>query len=59
MLFEGILNAKNSGSTRFDIGGLTADTPPGISHFKKGLKSEMYSLVGEWRKFFFRNLVKF
>jgi len=33
----------------FDIGGLDATTPIGIAHFKKGVQSEPYCLIGEWR----------
>ena len=59
MLWEGIVNAKKSGSLQFDIGGLTSDTPKGVAHFKKGLKSNSYSLIGEWRRFYFRNILRF
>ena len=52
MLWEAIINAKDSGCTWFDIGGLTEETPSGIAHFKKGLNADMYSLIGEWRGFF-------
>ena len=33
----------------FDIGGLDATTPKGIAHFKKGVQSDPYYLIGEWR----------
>jgi lipid II:glycine glycyltransferase (peptidoglycan interpeptide bridge formation enzyme) len=51
LLWEAILYAKKSGCEWFDIGGLNATTPKGIAHFKSGLNSELYSLVGEWRGF--------
>ncbi len=59
MLWHGILNAKKGGCSKFDIGGLNEDTPSGVAHFKKGLKSNMYSLSGEWRGYFLKNLIKF
>ncbi len=59
MLWEGILNAKNAGCLKFDIGGLSSDTPKGVAHFKNGLKSEMYSLIGEWRRLYLLNIIKF
>ena len=44
-----ILDAKNNGCMWFDIGGLDATTPQGIAHFKKGVQSEPYCLIGKWR----------
>lgn len=52
LLWEAIMDAKTKGSRWFDIGGLNNTTPEGVAHFKKGLKAEMYSLTGEWRRFF-------
>ena len=52
LLWEAILYAKHSGCKWFDIGGLDSTTPKGIAHFKQGLNSELYNLVGEWRGFF-------
>ena len=51
LLWEAIIHAKSHGYNWFDIGGLDATTPKGIAHFKKGLQSEPYSLIGEWRGF--------
>lgn len=59
MLWEGILNAKRMSCLTFDIGGLTKDTPKGIAHFKNGLKPRMYSLIGEWRRLYIQNIVRF
>jgi len=59
MLWEGVLNSKKKGCLNFDIGGLTDETPKGVAHFKKGLKASMYSLTGEWRKFYLQNIIKF
>ena len=49
LLWDAILKAKIDGCEWFDIGGLNSTTPKGIAHFKKGIKSELYTLVGEWR----------
>ena len=49
LLWQAIINAKSNGYNWFDVGGLDATTPKGIAHFKKGLQSEPYSLIGEWR----------
>jgi lipid II:glycine glycyltransferase (peptidoglycan interpeptide bridge formation enzyme) len=51
LLWEAILHAKKNDCSWFDIGGLDLSTPKGIMHFKKGLQSEPYSLIGEWRGF--------
>ena len=40
---------KSQGCSWFDIGGLSASTPSGISTYKKGLRSELYTLIGDWR----------
>jgi len=53
LLWEAILYAKKNGCEWFDIGGLNATTPKGIAHFKSGVNSELYSLIGEWRGFIF------
>ncbi len=55
LLWEAVLKAKSQGSNWFDIGGLNKETPLGISHFKKGINSNLYQLVGEFRliNFFF------
>jgi len=49
LLWQAILDAKKNGSMWFDIGGLDATTPAGIAHFKKGVQSDPYYLIGEWR----------
>ena len=51
LLWQAILEAKKNGCTWFDIGGLDDTTPKGIAHFKKGVQSEPYYLIGEWRGF--------
>ena len=53
LLWESILHAKSIGCDWFDIGGLNDTTPKGIAHFKNGIKSEPYSLIGEWKGFIF------
>ena len=49
LLWQAILDAKKNGCMWFDIGGLDATTPIGIAHFKKGVQSDPYYLIGEWR----------
>lgn len=49
LLWNAILHSKEIGCDWFDIGGLNASTPSGIAHFKQGVNSELYSLIGEWR----------
>jgi|APSaa5957512535_1039671.scaffolds.fasta_scaffold21926_3 lipid II:glycine glycyltransferase (peptidoglycan interpeptide bridge formation enzyme) len=49
LLWEAILHSKQAGCTWFDIGGLDSTTPKGIRHFKSGVGSELYDLIGEWR----------
>ena len=53
LLWEAILYAKKIDCCWFDIGGLDNTTPEGITHFKKGLNSNLYSLIGEWGYFQF------
>ena len=48
-LWDAILHAKNNGSRWFDIGGLNSTTTKGIAHFKRGINSDLYTLIGEWR----------
>ena len=52
LLWHAILNAKNSGCSWFDLGGLSNSTTSGVAAFKKGLNGIAYQLVGEWRKYF-------
>ena len=59
MLWDSIQNSKQKGLINFDIGGLTSETPKGIAHFKKGLNPVMYSLTGEWRRFYLKNIIRF
>ena len=49
LLWRAILHSKHAGCTWFDIGGLDSTTPEGIRHFKSGVNSEAYGLIGEWR----------
>lgn len=50
LLWQAILQAKKTGCSWFDIGGLSEVTPKGIAEFKQGLNAEPYNLVGEWRQ---------
>ena len=54
LLWQAILNAKSRQCLSFDIGGLNESTTKGISHFKKGLQSEIYDLCGEYRYYNFK-----
>lgn len=47
LLWNAILEAKKFGCTYYDLGGLNANTPVGISHFKLGLNPVQYQLIGE------------
>jgi len=49
LLWKAIIFTKDNNCQWFDIGGLDESTPEGIAHFKRGLNSNLYSLVGEWR----------
>ena len=49
LLWMAILHSKDEGCKWFDIGGLDSTTPEGIRHFKSGVNSEAYGLIGEWR----------
>ena len=50
LLWNAILDAKKSGCSWFDIGGLDANNA-GVSKFKKGLNPTLYELAGEFRAF--------
>ena len=52
LLWESIKHAKQQKAVFFDVGGLNKDTTKGISHFKEGLNSKKYELIGEWITFF-------
>lgn len=49
---------KDLGCRWFDIGGLSENTPKGISDYKKGLRSDLYTLIGEWRFYVLPNPFK-
>lgn len=51
LLWHAVCDAKNNGYKFFDIGGLNKTTTPGVSHFKRGLNSELYELSGVWNLF--------
>jgi lipid II:glycine glycyltransferase (peptidoglycan interpeptide bridge formation enzyme) len=44
-----IKHYKALGCKWFDIGGLNENTTKGISDYKKGLRPDLYTLMGEWR----------
>jgi len=48
LLWEAINIAKIEGALWFDLGGISARTPKGIAHFKKGLNAIPYENSGEF-----------
>ena len=48
LLWDAILHAKSSGASIFDVGGLAANTPKGIAHYKSGLNPIPSKVVGEY-----------
>ncbi|WP_130472668.1 peptidoglycan bridge formation glycyltransferase FemA/FemB family protein, partial [Candidatus Magnetaquicoccus inordinatus] len=48
LLWQAITHARSRGVRWFDLGGVNADTPEGIRHFKSGLNGVPYQWVGEW-----------
>ena len=48
LLWEALLFARRSGFSYFDVGGLTLNTPTGISRFKRGINGRHYSDHGEY-----------
>ena len=48
LLWNSIKTMKQEGCVFFDTGGLDEEKTPGITRFKRGLRGEEYSLVGEW-----------
>ena len=38
---------KKLGCLWFDVGGIDEENNPGITQFKRGLKGEEYTLIGE------------
>ena len=49
LLWFAILHAKENKIKYFDLGGVSQDTPNGISDFKYGTGAAPFSLIGEWR----------
>lgn len=52
LLWSALLEAKKNNGLWFDVGGLNETTPKGIETYKKGMNPDLYSLIGEWRKWF-------
>ena len=48
LLWNAILEMKKLGCLGFDVGGIDEENTPGITKFKRGLRGEEYTLVGEW-----------
>lgn len=58
LLWQAVLHAKRTGCSWFDIGGLNDSTPKGVAKFKKGLNAQPYALAGEWRWFYWNDLMR-
>jgi len=52
LLWAAMIASKNNGGLWFDVGGLNEFTTSGIARFKNGFRPQLYSLCGEWRKWF-------
>jgi len=48
LLWLAMLMQRDRGCKYFDVGGLGANTTAGVEHFKKRLKGQEYSLIGEY-----------
>ena len=48
LLWKAMLLFRDFGYTFFDVGGLGGNTTAGVERFKKGLKGQEYSLLGEF-----------
>lgn len=52
MLWQAIIDARETGCRWFDLGGLNENTPSGVAHFKLGVRGDGYGLTGEYGMFF-------
>ena len=50
LLWKAIISAKENKCLWFDLGGINANTPKGIKHFKEGTNGIFYQLIGEYWK---------
>jgi len=48
LLWKAVIDMKKRGCTWFDLGGIDEQNTPGIAKFKRGLRGEEYTSVGEW-----------
>ncbi|MGE3974326.1 MAG: lipid II:glycine glycyltransferase FemX [Bdellovibrionales bacterium] len=48
LLWNAILHLSKKGLQHLDLGGLDEKNNPGITHFKKGLNGQEYSLLGDY-----------
>jgi lipid II:glycine glycyltransferase (peptidoglycan interpeptide bridge formation enzyme) len=62
LLWNAICEMQRRGCKWFDVGGAHPDnTPPGILHFKRGLRGKPYQLMGETEAYqdcFFNKMIK-
>jgi len=52
LIWKGIEDAKKAGLSWFDLGGINANTPEGVVHFKNGVNAKSFQNVGEYWSFF-------
>jgi lipid II:glycine glycyltransferase (peptidoglycan interpeptide bridge formation enzyme) len=52
LIWKGIEDAKKAGLSWFDLGGINANTPKGVAHFKNGVNAKYFQNVGEYWSFF-------
>ena len=50
LLWQSIIDAKKFGCHWYDMGGMSPNTPAGITHFKKGVNGEIYSNIPNFYK---------
>lgn len=52
LLWQSIEIAKSQGCRWYDLGGMNANTPKGVFHFKKGINAEYYTLNSQYKKYY-------
>jgi len=52
LIWKSIEDAKKAGLSWFDLGGINANTPKGVAHFKNGVNAEPFQNIGEYSSFF-------
>jgi lipid II:glycine glycyltransferase (peptidoglycan interpeptide bridge formation enzyme) len=52
LIWKSIEDAKKARLSWFDLGGINANTPKGVAHFKNGVNAKPFQNVGEYYSFF-------